>query len=272
MCQLLGMNANVPTDICFSFQGFRQRGGRTDHHADGWGIGFFEEGGCRVFLDTQPSITSPIATFVSDYPIRSCQVIAHIRKATQGVIRLPNTHPFQRELNGQVWLFAHNGDLPCVPATSGPYRPIGDTDSEAAFCYLLNTLRHTHGDGPMEDALVFEHSARVATELGQQGTFNFLLSNGDWLLAHCSTSLSTITRQAPFSVAQLADDEVCVDFREHTGPDDQVVIIATAPLTENEVWTTVRPGTLLMYRNGALLRSAPTAQPPVRDSDATPNR
>lgn len=42
MCQLLGMNCNTPTDIMFSFEGFRRRGGITDHHADGFGIGFFE--------------------------------------------------------------------------------------------------------------------------------------------------------------------------------------------------------------------------------------
>ena len=49
MCQLLGMNCNVPTDICFSFTGFQARGGATDVHADGWGIAFFEERGVRVF-------------------------------------------------------------------------------------------------------------------------------------------------------------------------------------------------------------------------------
>ena len=38
MCQLLAMNCNVPTDICFSFAGFQARGGATDVHADGWGI------------------------------------------------------------------------------------------------------------------------------------------------------------------------------------------------------------------------------------------
>ena len=38
MCQLLGMNCNVPTDICFSFSGFQARGGGTDVHRDGWGI------------------------------------------------------------------------------------------------------------------------------------------------------------------------------------------------------------------------------------------
>ena len=41
MCQLLGMNCNVPTDICFSFTGFQKRGGETDVHTDGLGVAFF---------------------------------------------------------------------------------------------------------------------------------------------------------------------------------------------------------------------------------------
>ena len=84
MCQLLGMNCNTPTDICFSFTGFQQRGGGTDVHADGWGIAFFEGKGVRLFLDPQPSAQSTIAELVRNYPIRSLNVIAHIRKATQG--------------------------------------------------------------------------------------------------------------------------------------------------------------------------------------------
>ncbi len=43
MCELLGMSANVPTDICFSFTGLMQRGGRTGPHRDGWGITFMKE-------------------------------------------------------------------------------------------------------------------------------------------------------------------------------------------------------------------------------------
>ena len=42
MCELLGMECNVPTDIVFSFSGLRQRGGRTGPHADGWGLAFYD--------------------------------------------------------------------------------------------------------------------------------------------------------------------------------------------------------------------------------------
>ena len=33
MCQLLGLNCRHPTDAMFSFAGFAQRAGITDHHA-----------------------------------------------------------------------------------------------------------------------------------------------------------------------------------------------------------------------------------------------
>ena len=84
MCQLLGMNCNTPTDIMFSFEGFRRRGGITDHHADGFGIGFFEGKGVRLFHDDKPSANSPVADLVRAYQIKSENVIAHIRKASQG--------------------------------------------------------------------------------------------------------------------------------------------------------------------------------------------
>ena len=135
MCQLLGMNCNVPTDIVFSFTGFATRGGRTGDHNDGWGIAFFEGSGVRHFVDYQSAVASPIAELIRRCPIKSKNVIAHIRKATQGRVVLENCHPFVRELWGRYWVFAHNGDLKnFAPAIDGPFRPVGNTDSERAFC------------------------------------------------------------------------------------------------------------------------------------------
>ncbi|EJS91997.1 hypothetical protein AAUPMC_00395, partial [Pasteurella multocida subsp. multocida str. Anand1_cattle] len=78
------MNCNTPTDIVFSFEGFRRRAGLTDCHCDGFGIAFFEGKGIRVFRDNQAAHSSPIADCVKQYHIKSLNVIAHIRKATQG--------------------------------------------------------------------------------------------------------------------------------------------------------------------------------------------
>ena len=57
MCELLGMSANVPTDICFSFKGLVQRGGNTGPHRDGWGITFYEGKGFRTFKDQSRAAT-----------------------------------------------------------------------------------------------------------------------------------------------------------------------------------------------------------------------
>ena len=145
MCQLLGMNCNTPTDVTFSFTGFAQRGGRTDHHADGWGIAFFEGAGLRHFVDHQPACESPVAELIRRYPIKSRNVIAHIRKATQGAVALENCHPFVRELWGRYWVFAHNGNLENFhPRLHASFRPVGATDSERAFCWLMQELAKSH--------------------------------------------------------------------------------------------------------------------------------
>ncbi|STQ89705.1 class II glutamine amidotransferase [Iodobacter fluviatilis] len=250
MCQLLGMNCNVPTDIVFSFEGFRRRGGLTDHHSDGWGIAFFEGDGCRMFLDYLPSASSPIADLVRAYPIKSTNVIAHIRKATQGQISLANTHPFRRELWGRYWIFAHNGNLPERPdLSSSRFLPVGNTDSEHAFCWILSELSQRFASCPPLPVLK-QALAELAKPLMAVGTFNFLLSDGSALFAHCSTDLHYIVRKAPFALAHLNDTDVSVDFSEVTTQNDRVAVIATQPLTDNETWTKMQPGELLCFVDG----------------------
>ena len=260
MCQLLGMNCNTPTDICFSFEGFRNRGGLTDVHRDGWGIAFFEGLGCRLFLDVQASATSPVAELVRQYPIRSTNVIAHIRKATQGRVALENTHPFQRELWGRYWIFAHNGNLKdFAPRLGADPLPVGDTDSERAFCHMLQALRSAHPQGAPSRERLFADVTALARDIARHGEFNFLLCNGDCLFAHCSTELSYIVRQAPFAVAHLKDQDVSIDFAEVTTPEDRVAVIATQPLTDNERWTPLMPRTLTPFADGEPQLSASTA-------------
>ena len=248
------MNCNVPTDICFSFTGFQARGGTTDEHRDGWGIAFFEGKGARLFLDHTPSCESPLAALVRAYPIRSLNVIAHIRKATQGSVSLENTHPFSRELWGRYWIFAHNGNLTNYePALDGSFLPVGQTDSERAFCRLLQDLRRRFPAGmPSEEAL---HAAidEFAAQTRRFGSFNFLLSNGDSLFAHRTTELHYIIRQAPFPVAHLMDEDMSVDFSEVTTPNDRVAVIVTKPLTDNETWHPLPVGRVTRFHNGAPL-------------------
>ncbi len=254
MCQLLGMNANTPTDVMFSFAGLAQR---ADEHKDGFGIAFFEGRGLRLFIDPESARASPVAEMVRRYPIRSHHVVAHIRKATAGAVALQNCHPFVRELWGRYWVFAHNGDLrPEHLARDlplhGHFRPVGDTDSEHAFCWLMQELAKAHAGVPTVPELT-----RTLRELlpraARGGSFNLLLSNGQALWAHASTKLHWVVRQHPFGAATLADDDLRVDFAALTTPADRVAVVATEPLTTDEHWTAMAPGELQVFVDGAPL-------------------
>jgi glutamine amidotransferase len=247
MCQLLGMNANTPTDVMFSFAGLAHR---ADEHKDGFGIAFFEDRGLRYFVDHHGARASPVAELVKRYPIRSDNVIAHIRKATQGRVALENTHPFVRELWGRYWVFAHNGDLTDFqPRLHAAFRPVGDTDSERAFCWLMQELSKAHAGVPSVAEL--SHTLRELVPLiAAHGTFNLLLSNGQALWAHCSTALTWVERAHPFGAATLADNDVSVDFAALTAPSDRVAVVATEPMTRNEVWRAMPPGALKVFVGG----------------------
>jgi predicted glutamine amidotransferase len=247
MCQLLGMNANVATDVMFSFAGLATR---AHEHRDGFGIAFFEDRGLRHFIDHHGARSSPVAELVKRYPIKSELVIAHIRKATQGAVLLENTHPFVRELWGRYWVFAHNGDLKSFePRLHAGFRPVGSTDSERAFCWLMQELAKAHAAVPTVEEL-----SRTLAELLPQpaghGSFNLLLSNGQALWAYCSTQLHVLERAHPFGSATLADEDLSIDFARHTTPSDRVAIVATAPLTHGETWQPMQAGEMRVLQGG----------------------
>ena len=252
MCELLGMSANVPTDIVFSFTGLMQRGGRTGPHRDGWGIGFYEGRGLRLFQDPQASSESEVARLVQRYPIKSEVVIGHIRQANVGRVGLANTHPFVRELWGRNWCFAHNGQLAGLQSLADFYRPVGDTDSEAAFCDLLNRVRRAFPESVAVEELL-PTLVEACAGYRRLGVFNALLSDGDWLFSFCSTRLAHITRRAPFGPAQLKDADLAVDFHAETTPNDVVTVIATDPLTANEAWALYQPGQWVLWRRGEMV-------------------
>ncbi len=248
------MSANVPTDICFSFTGLLQRGGGTGPHRDGWGIVFYEGAGIRAFRDAAPSASSEIAQLVSRFPIKSCIAISHIREANVGRVGLENTHPFVRELWGRNWVFAHNGQLADSDKLPlGDFLPVGTTDSERAFCWLLQQIKTRFTADTIAAPQPVEYWQAIyrwCQYLQPLGVFNLLFSDGRFLYAYCHTRLHWLTRRAPFGEARLADADVAVDFGEHTTSKDVVTVIATDPLTHNEHWHAMQTGELVVFDRG----------------------
>jgi glutamine amidotransferase len=252
------MECNVPTDIVFSFSGLALRGGARGPHADGWGLALYEGRAVRTFLEPAAAANSALAAYIRKNPIKTLLAIAHVRKRTRGEISLANTHPFVRELWGRHFTFAHNGTVRGVKQHAvGRFHPIGNTDSEWAFCAIMNRIERAFPRGYPGPMKLARAVAKAGRDLGRRGTFNFLLGDGAQLFARCATKLCYIVRRAPFKKATLADEDLTVDFAEVTTPRDRVAIIATAPLTRDETWTMGRPGEMWVFRRGKLAATLP---------------
>jgi glutamine amidotransferase len=259
MCELLGMVASHPTDMVFSFTGLALRGGQTGPHADGWGLSLYDDRFARTFLEQDPAHSSRLARYLRENAIPTRLAIAHVRRMTRGVASLPNTHPFVRVSHNRHIVFAHNGTLPNVKERALYYEStLGDTDSEYAFCVLLEALREAYGARYPEDPRELGKTLfELGNELGYDGIFNFLFADGQHLFARCGDSLHSIVRRAPFGPATLVDAEVRVHFGEilSMADDAKQAVVATAPLTRDEAWTRAAPGSLLVLSGGDVLHT-----------------
>lgn len=251
MCELLGLSANVPADIRFSFTGLRQRGGNTGIHSDGWGISLYEGRGSRSFHDPKPSYSSEVADFFHTSAIKSKLIISHIRQANRGRVCLENTHPFSRELWGCDWVFAHNGQLKSIKNKKLKfYKPRGTTDSEFAFCYMMDKIRRKFPERPKKEKELWQYIEFLANEINDFGIFNFLLSDSRQMYAFCSNRMCWVTRKYPFGSAKLIDTGDVIDLSTSYSKDDVVTLIASHALTENEDWHCMKKGEFRVLNNG----------------------
>jgi glutamine amidotransferase len=268
MCELFAKSSRKAATVNLSLDEFAAHGGRTGPNKDGWGIAYYEEGDVRLIKDTNQASTSPWVRFVEDQGLVSATVISHIRYATTGNVALYNTHPFSRELGGRMHVFAHNGVVDAIMAdTRFPldhFHPVGQTDSEYAFCALLTRLRDMwHGDGAvpaLEERMAA--IARFAAELRELGRANFLYADGDALFVHSHQRLGSDGAVQPglhllhHAIHTPGDDVEGGGVSVSSEHDDQAIaMLASVPLTDDD-WEPLGEGTLLALRSGQIVSHA----------------
>mmetsp|Transcript_38269 Transcript_38269/g.77973 ORF Transcript_38269/g.77973 Transcript_38269/m.77973 type:complete len:361 (-) Transcript_38269:127-1209(-) len=277
-CQLLGMNSKSPQDFTCSFKRLARRGGDTDVHSHGWGLAFYEGRGLRCFHDPDAAASSPIAKFVTEYPIHTHNMIAHVRYATEGSVCVENVHPFQRELWGITFCFAHNGDVELFKGTKGKkvwlgggipgersYNPIGDTDSEALFCAILNSLKARFNSLPSLPVLhdYVNTICKEIVSLDDSTILNFLLGCGQHVQFAYSwpgqRPGSKVWNGLHYTVKEvdsdhqtehLEDRDFSLDIINESVSSDHVAMITTKPLTDDEEWIEMKRGELIMFDRG----------------------
>lgn len=229
MCELFGASARQPRDYARWLTRFRQRGGTTADNPDGWGLAHWRSGRARIEKAAEPGHRSDRLLRLAQETVGD-MVLAHVRKATHPAAPGPlNTHPFAHGCCGREWVFAHNGMVPAIvgrPCPLDTCRPVGETDSEFAFCQLLAGIVDRYD--PVDLGHWLDRLEARTTEIAVLGKFNFLLSDGSVLIAYGHDRL------------------------HHAERADGVVLVATEPLDEGD-WQAFAPGELRVYRHGALL-------------------
>jgi len=265
MCELLGLSSNAPATVNISLPKLAEHGRVSGTYNDGWGVGYYEGPDVRLMKDSAAIGDSEWIQFIANHDLRSQLVIAHTRKATRGTRSYPNAQPFVRELAGRAHLFAHNGDLPGIFKSNAfqadRFNPIGETDSELAFCVLLDQMAAIWKVPNATPSLRerFRIVSSFAGELRSLGPANFLYSDGDMLFAHGHRRKHADTGkiEAPGLVSvqrrcqqdTIGSAAIGLSIR---GDNQQVTLFASVPLT-NELWVPLAEGELVAVCGGQLV-------------------
>lgn len=231
MCELFGMSASHPTQAGEPLSRLRLRGGQEADNPDGWGVAWWEGAVSHLVKEPLPACHSEAFRTLAE-TIHSNLIVAHVRKARHPPINtLNNTHPFPSTCCGKEWVFAHNGLVPDVVEMEqrnihAVCRPLGETDSEFAFCHILSFLAQDFSDGEFS----MPSLATASEQIAAHGKFNFLMSDGDYLIAYGHDRLHYLERAGEIDIA----------------------MIATEPLTGEAGWVGFAPGELRIYRHGKL--------------------
>ncbi len=265
MCELLALSTSQPTELRFSLHTLASRGSETGTMHDGWGVAFYQGADVALFREPMAASGSALVRYLESDGPSTHLAISHIRHATRGDVQLSNTQPFVRELGGRTHVFAHNGDLPGIEDSavraSGPYRPIGQTDSEHAFCALLARLGALWASAvrPSLEARM-DVLALFAADLRALGPANFFYADGDALFVHSHRRMQQASGrvEAPglwmlqrhcASAEPAAEHQAGVAM---ANGERHALLIASVPLTD-EAWQPLAEGELMAVRTAEVL-------------------
>lgn len=261
------MSSLRATQLALSFQTLAAHSGGTSTTRDGWGVAFYQGNDVALYREPVAASDSPLVQFLQSQGPDTALAMSHIRHATRGARSLANTQPFVRELGGRIHVFAHNGDLPGVERSGNlafdRYRPVGITDSEHAFCALLERLHGLWRAGVTLPSLGQRWSvvSQFAADLRELGPANFLYSDGDVLFAHGHRRIQADGRIAAPGLwlwtCQCADPDKPVHASGVTvAPGFQeMVLLASVPLTD-QPWRRLGEGEVVAVSAGRLINSS----------------
>lgn len=214
---------------------------RGEANAHGWGLTAYRNGTPVTRKEPLPAHESEDFRWAAA-EMHSDHVIAHIRRATQGVVSEENTHPFTHE----QWTLAHNGHVDGFDAvrdrmfetmdSDARDRIGGQTDSEHIFHYLLSEAARRPNEqflDTLEESLSRIQTWSRSADPDGETALNLLISDGrqTWGSRY-GRSLWYVRR----SEVHICD--ICGERHAEVDPDEdyRAVDVASERITNSEQW------------------------------------
>jgi len=228
----------------------------------GWGVGWYpaSERGAAVLKDPGSGGDSQVGAALRDWDrFRSTLFVCHLRGHRRRRSE-QDLQPFVRSYAGRHWIFAHDGDLDRGWAERFPlgddpsFEPLGRSDSEHAFCWLLSRL-HARRARSLSDVPAGE-LRQWLLELNAKGQLNITLSDGDLLVAYrdatAHDALYWTRLMPPHEIVDLRSDSVCIGLDAPEDPNRTLLVFSSTPLSSNG-WQPLDPGQLMIARRGSVI-------------------
>jgi predicted glutamine amidotransferase len=178
MCRVFGCVAAEPASIRHELvEAENPLIRQSEEHDSGWGMAVYERAdGLDPVVVRFPEAAYGDGEFLAATTKRGRIFNVHVRRATMGGLDLANTHPFTLG----SYSFGHNGTILRYPrlVEPGVTPPVGDTDSEAFFNFLMARYDASDPVASLRDAIA------TTVERSPFSGLNFLFSDGDRLFAY----------------------------------------------------------------------------------------
>ena len=227
----------------------------------GWGFGWYpnDDYGASIIKDAMANDTQTLLNALQDgtsfrSTIFMCKVKGAGKQYTQH-----DTQPFRRSFGGYDWLFLHNGRLDRTilnelhedPADL--LEPVGTTDSELAFCFLLGKLQACSAKGltDIKGSEILEWMEK----LDGLGTSDFLMSDGRSLaIYHGKNSERDLYfhRVLPSEKPSVLESELVSLNLEDPRDSLRTVFLASSFKFDGTSSQPMQPGRLIIVRRGAI--------------------
>lgn len=269
--RLLAMSFDAPISPSIELRALAQSQDPREH-AYGWGFAWYPEAGPSAMVIKDPTSIgeNPMTKLLRDWErFQSTVFLCHLRGAARTLTE-QDTHPFSMPYAGRSFVLAHNGDLvgdleSSLPiAKDAAFAPLGRTDSERAFCWLLEKIRGVGGRRLAD--VGWERLHDWFRELDAHGTANFMLTDGIDLVVHRDAegynTLYSMRLTPPLAATLWSTPDIEVDLADAEDRNRSAVLVSTIPLAPSiddpraEGWIEMAHGQMLVMRRGSVIHDS----------------